>query len=256
MNYFAFGDIHGQFFKLKALRKRLNIKPGDKLVFLGDYIDRGDMSFEVIELLIAYSEIYDCVFLKGNHEDMFMDYLSGINEDMFVFNGGRKTITSYELHGYDIHPYTDYTERQVPEKHMEFFRGLKKYYETEDFIFVHAGIHPTTPMERQPDEYLLWDRFFARAGQKYSGKTVVFGHTPDNHILNEKHKICIDTGACFESMGDLTAVKLPEREFTRQGHTMEDMDYENNGRAKKKDGESVQKIWENFSDISKGGWSI
>jgi hypothetical protein len=59
---------------------------------------------------------------------------------------------------------------------------------------------------------------------KYDGKTVICGHTPNRMILNEKHKICIDTGACFESMGDLTAVKLPERVFIHQGWTLEDLD--------------------------------
>ena len=256
VNYFAVGDIHGQLFKLKALMKRLNIKPGDELVFVGDYIDRGDMSFEVIEYLIALNEIYDCVFLKGNHEDMFMDYLSQIHEHIFINNGGQKTIQSYANNGFQIDRYTPSKLRKMPDSHMEFFRGLKDYYETEDFIFVHAGIHPGTPMERQPDEYLLWDRSFAIACQNYSGKTVVFGHTPNRHILNEKNKICIDTGACFESMGDLTAVKLPERTFIRQGWTMEDLDDgDDNGKAGKEDGEGIFTFGENISKPGGGGWS-
>lgn len=252
MNYYAIGDIHGNFFKLNRLIKRLNIKKDDILVFLGDYIDRGPMSFEVIDLLIEFDKLHNCVFLKGNHEDMFVDYLSGIHEDIFINNGGQTTIQSYIVNGFKVDRYTPSKLRKVPESHMNFFLGLKDYYEVEDFIFVHAGIHPRTPMERQPDEYLLWDRSFAVACQSYSGKTVVFGHTPNKHILNEKHKICIDTGACFESMGDLTAVKLPERTFIRQGWTLEDMDDGNdNGQADKKDGEGIFTFGPNFPKIGK-----
>lgn len=221
---FAIGDIHGNFFKLCRLIDRLNIQKDDLVVFIGDYIDRGDMSFEVVDYLIDFNKKYNCIFLKGNHEDMFMDYLSGINERIFMLNGGQKTINSYKQNGFDISRYSNYRHRVLPEDHMEFFINLEMYYETEEFIFVHAGIHHNTPMERQPDEYLLWDRSFSIACQNYSGKTVVFGHTPNNSILNEPHKICIDTGVCFESMGDLTAVKLPERTFTRQGCTLEDLD--------------------------------
>ena len=260
MNYYSIGDVHGQFFKLNQLVKRLNIKKDDILVFLGDYIDRGDMSFEVIDLLIALSKAFNCVFIRGNHEYMFMDYLSGINEDLFIYNGGRKTIDSYKKHGYDVHQHTDYRDRHMPRSHIEFFQKLVKFYETEDFIFVHAGIHPSMgkleiPLERLPDEILLWDRGFNYA--KYNGpKVVVYGHTPNNRILNEKYKICIDTGACFDSMGDLTAVKLPERTFIRQGWTIGDLDgRDDNGKASKKDGEGIFTFGENISKPGSGGWS-
>lgn len=255
MELYAIGDVHGQFFKLEKLIERLNIKDNDILVFLGDYIDRGRRSFEVIDFLIKLKDKHNCVFLKGNHEDMFMDYLSGINENMFVVNGGRKTISSYEENGYNINEFTPYLERVVPQKHIEFFRRLKNYYETDEFIFVHAGIHPTTEMKRQPDEYLFWDRAFSYSQTKYSGKVVVFGHTPSNKILNEKYKICIDTGACYDSMGDLTAVKLPERKFTRQGWTMEDTEYENDNRgAGSGNGDGVLKLGKNFPKSGGRRW--
>jgi len=254
MDFYAIGDIHSQYFKLKALVSRLNIKPEDKLIVLGDYIDRGDMAFEVIEYLIDLERLYNCVFLMGNHEEMFMDYLSGIHENIFIQNGGQKTIGSYERHGYDINRYTDYRKRKIPEKHMEFFSNLKMYHEEKDFIFVHAGISAIGPLDKQPSDILLWDRSFSYI--KYKGKVVVYGHCPSRKILNEKYKICIDTGACFDSMGDLTAVKLPERTFTRQGWTLEDLDHEDdNKQAGKKDGEGVFKIGKNFPKPSGGGWS-
>lgn len=255
MDFYAIGDIHSQYFKLKALVDRLNIKSEDKLIVLGDYIDRGDMAFEVIEYLIALNRLYSCVFLMGNHEEMFLDYLSGIHETIFIQNGGQKTISSYEMHGYDINRYTDYSERFIPIEHMEFFRSLKMYHEEEDFIFVHAGISPRSPLDKLPNDILLWDRGFSHI--KYKGKVVVYGHSPNRKILNEKYKICIDTGACFESMGDLTAVKLPERTFTRQGWTLEDIDYGNgNESPEEKDDEDIFTHGQNLPKPGKGSWSV
>jgi serine/threonine protein phosphatase 1 len=215
MKIFAFGDIHGEFFKLEKLVDRLYFSDEDTLVFLGDYIDRGKMSFEVIDYLIELNKKYNCVFLYGNHESMFMDFMSGINEDMFVCNGGNKTIKSYGKHGYNIKNNTYYLNRKMPLKHIKFYQKLLRYYETKDYIFVHAGVCPGISLEESSDDILLWTRDFSYVNF-YDGKPVVFGHTPNSQILNEDHKICIDTGACFESMGDLTCVELPGRHFYRQ----------------------------------------
>lgn len=224
MNYWAIGDVHGELFKLKSLIGRLFLQEDDVLVFLGDYIDRGKYSFEVIEYLIELSDQFNCVFLKGNHELMFIDYLSGLYEEMFIHNGGFKTVLSYEKHGYDIAKHNDYTERHMPKHHMEFLLNLKPYYEVEDFIFVHAGIFPYTNMENMPNEILYWDRSFIYTARNYKGKTVVCGHTPAPDVTNYKNAICIDTGACFDSMGNLTCVKLPAREFIKQGPVLEDLE--------------------------------
>ncbi len=223
MNYFAIGDVHGELFKLKSLIGRLFLQNDDVIVMLGDYIDRGKHSFEVIDYLIELSKQFKCVFLKGNHELMFMDYLSGINEDIFLWNGGKKTLLSYEKNGYNAHYYNSVEEREIPVSHLDFFRGLQPYYEVEDYIFVHAGIFPDTPMENMPDEILYWDRSFVYNAAKYKGKTVVCGHSPASQVLETENVICIDTGACFERMGNLTCVKLPAREFIKQGPVLEDL---------------------------------
>jgi serine/threonine protein phosphatase 1 len=224
MNYFAFGDIHGEFYKLDRLVRRLHIKNDDVLVFLGDYIDRGKHSFEVIDYLVDLSFEHNCVFLKGNHEDMFVNYLKGWERDIFLWNGGRKTIKSYKKNGYDIGPRNSSLEMHLPKSHVTFLQKLKLYHETDEFIFVHAGIFPDTPLENLPAKTFLWTRGFHF--MKYEGKPVVFGHTPNEIIMNEPSKICIDTGACFDSagMGNLTCVKLPERIFTQQGPVLEDLE--------------------------------
>ena len=225
MKIYAFGDIHGEFLKLKALVDKISPDKDATLVFLGDYIDRGKYSFEVVEYLIDLSKKYNCVFLEGNHENMFLDYMSGIHEKIFLYNGGTETAKSYYKHGYNINHNTYYLSRKFPKEHVIFFRRLKKYYETEDYIFVHAGVHPNTPLENTPNEILLWDRSFYKMAH-YTGKTVVFGHTASRIVMNKEYRICIDTGACFEH-GHLTCVELPIRKFTQQGDVLEETNGEN-----------------------------
>lgn len=229
MNIYAVGDVHGQFFKLKKLMEKLFIKEDDLLVFVGDYIDRGHYSFEVIEYLIKLKEKHNCVFLRGNHEDMFMDYMSGIHEDVFVYNGGRDTVKSYRKHGYEIGHETYYIERKMPRAHIEFFQKLKMYHETEDYIFVHAALWPQEglTLENQPSEVLLWERQHFIKSKFDWGKRVIFGHTSFQKPFVMDNKIGIDTGACYEEAyggGYLTCVKLPEVEFISQGATLEDLD--------------------------------
>ena len=216
MKIFVTGDIHGQIYKLRGLIDKLCIDDGDLLVFVGDYIDRGEYSFEVIEYLISLDKKYDCIFLKGNHEDMFMDFMSGINEGLFVQNGGYATIQSYENNGYDIHQHTNYLERHLPVEHINFYQDLKNYYETEDYIFVHAGLLPKDiPLDQQPIDILLWERYDFINSDFGWGKKVIFGHTPNKEILNMHNKICIDTGAYYKD-GCLTCVVLPEERFIQQ----------------------------------------
>jgi serine/threonine protein phosphatase 1 len=227
MSIYAVGDVHGQFFKLEKLIGKLFIKEDDLLVFVGDYIDRGRHSFEVIDYLIKLKEKHNCVFLKGNHEAMFMDYMSGIYEDVFLYNGGRSTIKSYRKHKFNIGHY-NYLERRMPREHISFFQKLKMYHETEDYIFVHAALWPQKDLnlEKQPPEVMLWERGHFINSKFDWGKRVIFGHTSFRKPLVMDNKIGIDTGACYEEVdggGYLTCVKLPEVEFISQGATVEDL---------------------------------
>lgn len=222
MKIFAIGDIHGKIYKLRNLRNRLHFDNESILIFLGDYIDRGKHSFEVIEYLIDLNKRYKCVFLKGNHEEMFMNFMSGINENLFVQNGGYKTIESYEKHGYDISQPTYYIDRQIPVTHIKFYQTLKNYYQTDDYIFVHAGLLEDVPLNKQPVDILLWERYDFINSNFDWGKKIIFAHTPNKEILKMHNKICIDTGAYYED-GKLTCVILPEESFIQQGTTVEEM---------------------------------
>ena len=162
---YAIGDIHGCLEPLDQLLEKIAPRPEDELVFVGDYIDRGPQSREVVDRLLALP--HRCVFLMGNHERMLLDFLAGEEEDIYLENGGRATLASY---GGD--------PDHIPAAHLAFFHSLRPMYETPDYLFVHAGIRPMVPVAEQGAHDLIWIRheFFKFIG-KYP-KPVIFGHTP------------------------------------------------------------------------------
>ena len=204
---FAIGDIHGSFDRLQDLMQKIPVDfANDTLVFIGDYIDRGPDSVEVVEYLLDLKKrVPGTIFLKGNHEDMLEKYLDGTDRFTYLLNGGQNTLDSYLSK-------TDQSGSfPIPTDHIEFFKSLRLYYETEAYIFVHAGLRPKVPLASQETEDLLWirDKFIY---SKYNfGKPVVFGHTPLEKPLVEPNKIGIDTGAVYGNA--LTCVQLPELEF-------------------------------------------
>ncbi|MCG6907178.1 MAG: serine/threonine protein phosphatase [Desulfobacteraceae bacterium] len=204
---YAIGDIHGCADKLRGLIDQLDIDPQrDQLVFVGDYIDRGPASFEVVEYLLGLkTTLQDVVFLKGNHEQMLEDYLAGPDKLTFLINGGQATLDSYLRHRQ--------TPRApvIPPRHQAFFKGLRLFHETENHIFVHAGLKPKVPLDRQDPRDLLWIRSRFIYSEADFGKPVVFGHTPFPEPLVQANKIGIDTGAVYGHQ--LTCVKLPDLVF-------------------------------------------
>ena len=204
---FAIGDIHGCISQLDGLMAQLDIDAKeDTLVFVGDYIDRGSDPKGVIDHIIDIRKsIRNVVCLSGNHEDMFLNYcLDRRDEELYMSNGGMRTLASY---GFS----REGTEELIlPESHREFFTSLRTYHETDDYIFVHAGLRPAVHLDRQDRDDLLWIRFEFINSPYDFGKTVVYGHTPVslNKPLIDKNKICIDTGAVYG--GKLTCIELPE----------------------------------------------
>lgn len=185
------------------------IKPDadkDLLVFLGDYIDRGPDSKEVVDYLINLkSRQTNMVCLLGNHEKMFMDYLTDGKEKWgFLMNGGVETLKSYNIDEND-------SKKVLPKEHHAFFNSLRPYYETEDYIFVHAGLRAGIPLSEQKAEDLIWiRREFIESNYNF-GKLVIFAHTPLDKPLVAPTKIGIDTGAGYD--GKLTALELQEMRF-------------------------------------------
>ncbi len=194
---YVIGDIHGCLTPLQRLLEKIHPRPQDQLIFIGDYIDRGPQSNEVVEHLLGLPQRR--IFLMGNHEKMLLDYLAGEDQEIFLANGGEATLRSYGGDPDDI-----------PDSHRAFFQSLRPMYETPDYLFVHAGIRPMVPLAEQSLRDLVWIRqeFFQFMG--HFPKPVVFGHTPLRQVLLADDRIGIDTGCVYG--GKLTAVRLPGRD--------------------------------------------
>ena len=204
---FVVGDIHGCYDKLCALMDKIPLNEArDQLIFIGDYIDRGPSSFDVVNYMIEIKKrIPGTVFIKGNHEDMLQNYLDGSDRFTYQLNGGQKTLDEYlnRSDNKDAFP--------IPSGHLEFFNSLELYYQTDDYIFVHAGLREKVRLESQAQMDLLWIRDEFIYSNFDFGKRVVFGHTPFKEPLLQPNKIGIDTGAVYGNL--LTCLQLPEMEF-------------------------------------------
>lgn len=201
------GDIHGCLDMLKRLMDKLSWQPdSERLIFLGDYIDRGDDSKGVVDYILSLkngSSRVDC--LIGNHESAFLDYLSGKDRRVFLMNGGVTTLQSYQAHrpeeGNDL----------VPQSHLNFYASLQRYIELKDYYVVHAGFKPGVLIEEQTLEDMIWIRDSFIYSDYNFGKKVIFGHTPFYEPLVMENKIGLDTGAVYGNR--LTCLELPERRF-------------------------------------------
>lgn len=204
---FVVGDVHGCLEMLKRLMDKIPWDPStDRLIFIGDYIDRGKDSRGVVEFVLALKEHSPHVqCLIGNHEEMFLDYLSDTDSQTFILNGGLTTIRSYK------EGQRSRKDPLVPPAHRDFFSSLLHMIELEQYYIVHAGFRPHMRIEDQE----LFDMIWIRDGFIYSdydfGKVVIFGHTPFNSPMIMKNKIGIDTGAVYGNC--LTCLELPERRF-------------------------------------------
>ncbi|WP_129408395.1 metallophosphoesterase family protein [Marinitoga lauensis] len=211
----AISDIHGMYDHLLKLIQK--IPENDKIIFLGDYIDRGPDSKLVLDLLFKLKN--RAVFLKGNHEDMMIDYLekSGKYSDGVWFrNGAAYTFRSFN--------------NNIEEKYIDFIKALKLYHIEEingqKYLFVHGGVRYRINLNEQNKRDLLWIRDdFYMQNKRYEDYIVIHGHTPTSYITGEYevyfHKdennniisIDIDTGCVYG--GKLSALGISENnEYT------------------------------------------
>lgn len=225
----AIGDIHGDAHRLSQLLLRIQEQAveGDTLVFIGDYIDRGSDSREVVEMVLKTREEWPgpVICLRGNHEDMLLAALDepasrDYDEGIWEYNGGDETQLSYTSY------YGTPWPQCLPESHRTFFRELQLWHEDEHGIYVHAGLQPGLRPEEVDAETMVWIRDEFILSEHDWGKPVVFGHTPQFEASTEirsiadieqwrpldwPEKIGIDTGVCYG--GQLSAVILPDRTF-------------------------------------------
>ena len=214
---YAIGDIHGAADALDALLKKIGKDAGGlekaRLIFLGDYVDRGPDSKGVIERLVSLQKNYsDAVFLKGNHEAVMLDFLSDPEEALEWLDwGGDETLRSYGVRGALTKSEEDLSAAltdALPENHREFLETLKLMHRAGDYLFVHAGVRPGVAIDDQDEEDLLWIRkqFHEAPANRRPEFTVVHGHHPTKKPVDAGWRVGVDTGACWS--GVLTAVRL------------------------------------------------
>ena len=181
MATYVIGDVHGRPHLLDQLIHHVPWDVHkDKIVFLGDLIDRGPDAPGIIERVMKRAEDNpNVVVLRGNHEQMMLDCLDyGDLQWLIPENGGLATLTGY---GFNLDELEDVSDIHIPEAHVEFLRSLPYFHEDEQAIYVHAGLIPgESPANTDPD-VLLWTRDFDFF-RGYDGKLCFFGHTPTHYL--------------------------------------------------------------------------
>ncbi|MGA1978294.1 MAG: metallophosphoesterase family protein [Bacteroidales bacterium] len=212
---FAISDIHGCFSTFYELVVNvLDLRKSDRLILLGDYIDRGEGIRDVIDFIIDLKDKgFNLTALRGNHEDMLMD--SGNDPEIFalwMMNKGLTTLNSFEITGIS----------QMNKKYTDFFSSLEYYHETGNCIFVHAGFNDLLADPFSDYETMLWECSPSYFNPLLKGKTIVHGHRPKfvSHVrklISEKSDVIpIDTGCVYEKelgYGFLSALNVGEMEL-------------------------------------------
>ena len=211
---FVVGDIHGCHNLLTQIHKKIlnksNNTSGNKLlIYLGDYIDRGPKIKETIQALLNFQpDNFQQIFLLGNHEQMMLDFINNVPDSLYlwILNGGNETLNSYGIKGTEF--FNNETKsnetirkelvKNIPKNHLQFFNNLTLSYQWGEYFFVHAGIDPDVPLNKQDKNTLIWQRrskFFRNT--KVLEKIIVHGHTPQPKIENLSNRINLDTGAYY-----------------------------------------------------------
>jgi serine/threonine protein phosphatase 1 len=206
----AIGDIHGCAAALAALLDAIVPAPADTVITLGDHVDRGPRSRDVVERLIDLGRQCNVVSLIGNHEAMLLDaFRDSRAMKRWLSQGGVETLRSY---GWTPGSFRRRLADWIPEPHWQFLKGCRRYHETDTHLFVHAGYVPDLPLAKQPDLALQWRMTDAKGTQPHgSGKIAIVGHTAQSsgEILDLGFLVCIDTN-CVRG-GWLTALDVDEK---------------------------------------------
>lgn len=220
---YAIGDIHGRADLFADLLRRIDNDDADsipcptELILLGDLIDRGPSSRQVVEhaMLLSHSGAMRC--LKGNHEEIFIRAARGevAATRFFCRIGGEQTLRSYGLSdadyaSMDAQQMTDWMLANIPRAHVDFIDSFEDLIEIGDYVFVHAGIRPHVPLSAQEPEDLRWIRAEFLKCKEAFGKVVIHGHTITQNVDEHANRIGIDTGAYMS--GKLTAIGLQGEE--------------------------------------------
>jgi serine/threonine protein phosphatase 1 len=199
----AIGDIHGCSQALSALLDAIKPQPGDTIVTLGDYVDRGPDSPGVIELLIQLKQRCRLVPILGNHDQMLLEVVRGeLDLKLWSGCGGDATLKAYGYEG-------DFGV--IPATHLEFLEQCVDYFETDTHFFVHANYDAAVPLDAQSEIALRWRKLTEEIPLPHvSGRIAIVGHTPNHsgEIFDTGHLQCIDTccyAGCWLTALDVTS---------------------------------------------------
>lgn len=224
---FVIGDIHGGLKALFQVLERAKVSKNDTLIFLGDFVDGWSESPAVLDFLIALEKTHNCIFIKGNHDDLLLKWLckdnEGFDERMWFNHGGEASALSYQN-----------IENSTKEKHIQFLLSLQDYHlDDENRLFIHAGFTNVRGVKHEFFTRLfywdrtLWETALAMDNQLSKDaltypnrlklyKEIYIGHTPVTKIdetipINKACVWNVDTGAAFQ--GKLTIMDVDTKEF-------------------------------------------
>ena len=202
------GDVHGHYDTLIALLDAVSPTSSDKIYFLGDLIDRGPKSAQVVDLVMRNQ--FEC--LRGNHEEMLLDVV-GTGEvsvelyQSWLYSGGHATVESYDS--------------KIPQEHIDWIKNLPLYADLGDYWLVHAGVDPNIPITKQCADQFCWIRedFHTSDRAYFPNKLIITGHTitftlpgvKPGQIAAGKGWLDIETGAYHRNSGWMTAIDLDGR---------------------------------------------
>lgn len=262
MKTWVVGDVHGAAKALKQVLERAPISKGDKIIFLGDMCDGWSETFEVIEICLELSKEYECIFIRGNHDDEFVNWINTGVHRWFWEQGASATAISYIRHADRTctmaENYTGFvtnlTTFDLPISHVDFFRGQHFYYiDDNKNCFVHGGFNRHMEFKGQSSRVYFWDRDLWNAALGYESmidddglygklknrfkmkddfENVFIGHTATvNWGLDTPMKAAniwnLDTGAGFK--GKLTIMNVDTKEYF-QSDNVQDLYPDEKGR--------------------------
>jgi serine/threonine protein phosphatase 1 len=224
---FVIGDIHGELSKLKKLIEHIEkTVTNPTLIFIGDYLDKGESSKLTLDFLVNLSKKYDCTFLMGNHEYIWLNLLQNFkkHEEYLMKYGAANTISSFDC------TKLIETRSKMLSEYGCFFENLKNYWKDNEVIVVHSGIS-IEDFDKDIEEIVqlnfLFNRYeFIKHEELFQGKyKVVFGHTGFYQPYVDPFKIGIDTAACFLESQPLTAICLDNMHFYNSNQETYTVDY-------------------------------
>jgi serine/threonine protein phosphatase 1 len=207
---FAIGDIHGCIDQLRELVESvIGIRKQDRIVFLGDYIDRGNKSREVVDYIMNLQHNgYAVIPLIGNHEWMLLEAYEKVDSLInWILNGGSSSLESFGIKSL----------AELSREYVDFFNSLRYYYIFENYIFVHAGFNDNISDTFNDYYDMIWTRRESYSNPVFKDKIIIHGHTPVTveicrKMIDEKNRVInIDTGCVYSDItgyGHLTAIEV------------------------------------------------